>query len=206
MDLHRIWHRSSSRRRNHLLQMLGDRLRAADSVRVVFRHCRLTSPVTQQLTTQHSSSINTHTTQKVNINELLNPVYTIQPVVTGCTTGLTKPVECLYTRYNRLSNGFDNRLYRVNGALSSSAIVYTRLRPRCCRLVSHLSIRPTGVTFPGRLQATRTSSTTTEAPNVLHCRQRRTEPRPRLKPNSITLASLELAPNMFGASSELVRS
>ena len=25
----------------------------------------------------------------------------------------------------------------------------------------------------------------------------------RLKPNSITLASLELAPNMFGASSEL---
>ena len=28
----------------------------------------------------------------------------------------------------------------------------------------------------------------------------------RLKPNSITLASLELAPNMFGASSELVRS
>jgi len=28
----------------------------------------------------------------------------------------------------------------------------------------------------------------------------------RLKPNSITLASLELAPNMFRASSELVRS
>jgi len=27
-----------------------------------------------------------------------------------------------------------------------------------------------------------------------------------LKPNSITLASSELAPNMFGASSELVRS
>ena len=40
-----------------------------------------------------------------------SPVYTIQPVV--------KPVECLYTRYNRLSNRlynrFDNRLYRVNG-------------------------------------------------------------------------------------------
>jgi len=30
--------------------------------------------------------------------------------------------------------------------------------------------------------------------------------RPHLKPNSITLASSELAPNMFGASSELVRS
>jgi len=28
----------------------------------------------------------------------------------------------------------------------------------------------------------------------------------QLKPNSITLASSELAPNMFGASSELVRS
>ena len=35
----------------------------------------------------------------------------------GCQTG---PVECFYTRYNRLShrfdNRFDNRLYRVNGA------------------------------------------------------------------------------------------
>jgi len=28
----------------------------------------------------------------------------------------------------------------------------------------------------------------------------------QLKPNSITLASVELGPNMFGASSELVRS
>jgi len=60
----------------------------------------------------------------------------VQPVVKpGCTTGLTtgcihdaagcqtEPVECLYTRYNRLShrfdNRFDNRLYRVNGALDS---------------------------------------------------------------------------------------
>ena len=57
-------------------------------------------------------------------------VYTIQPFVKlvwqpcwtnscsyntvvkpGCTTGW------MYTRYNRLSNRFDNRLYRVNGAL-----------------------------------------------------------------------------------------
>ena len=64
--------------------------------------------------------------------ELLYPVYAIQPlfvqpvVKPGCTTGLTytiqpvvkpvvNPVECLYTRHNRL----DNRLYRVNGALHS---------------------------------------------------------------------------------------
>ena len=142
MNLHRIWHRSSSRRRNHILQVLVDRLRGADSVGVVFRHCRLTSVVIQQLTTQHSSWINTHTAQKVDINELL----------------------------------------------SSRAIVYTKLRPRCCRL----SIRPIGVTFPGWLQATTTSSTITEVPNVLHCPQRRTEPLPRLKRNSITLASSEL--------------
>ena len=36
-----------------------------------------------------------------------------------------------------------------------------------------------------------------------HFRRRRLE---KLKPDSITLASSELAPNMFGASSELVRS
>jgi len=52
---------------------------------------------------------------------------------TGCQTGLYnrmytwysrlsnglsvwQPVECLYTRYNRLSDRFDNRLYRVNGS------------------------------------------------------------------------------------------
>ena len=74
---------------------------------------------------------------------------------TGCTTGLTtslttgcihgtavvkpvvkrdwQPVECLYTRYNRLSkrfdnnrfdNRFDNRLYPVNGALKSWLFVH----------------------------------------------------------------------------------
>jgi len=52
----------------------------------------------------------------------------IQPVVKPhCTTGLTTGcihdtagcqtvVECLYTRYNRLLNRFDNRLHRVNRA------------------------------------------------------------------------------------------
>jgi len=42
-------------------------------------------------------------------------VYTIQPVVKR----VWQPVECLYTRYNRLLNRLhhrlDNRLYRVNG-------------------------------------------------------------------------------------------
>ena len=54
----------------------------------------------------------------------LNPVYTIQPVVKPVVQPVWQPVECLYTRCNRLSirfdnrfeNGFDHRLYRVNGA------------------------------------------------------------------------------------------
>jgi len=60
---------------------------------------------------------------------LSNPVYTIQPVVKSVVQPVdnrlytrysrlsNQPVECLYTGYNRLSNGFDNRfdnrLYRV---------------------------------------------------------------------------------------------
>ena len=43
-------------------------------------------------------------------------VYTIQPVVKPVVMTVVKRVECLYTRYNRLTNRFDNRLYRVNGA------------------------------------------------------------------------------------------
>jgi len=38
-----------------------------------------------------------------------SPVYTIQPV----TKLVWQPVECLRTRYNRLSNRFDNRFYHV---------------------------------------------------------------------------------------------
>jgi len=49
----------------------------------------------------------------------LKPVYTIQPVVKPVVIPVWQPVECLYARYNRLSNQlynrFDNRLYRVNG-------------------------------------------------------------------------------------------
>ena len=47
-----------------------------------------------------------------------NPVYTIQPVVKPVVKRVWQPVECLYTRYNQLSNRFDNRLYRVNGSRS----------------------------------------------------------------------------------------
>jgi len=43
-------------------------------------------------------------------------VYTIQPVVKTVVKQVWQPVECLYTRYSLLSNRFDNRLYRVNGA------------------------------------------------------------------------------------------
>jgi len=67
-------------------------------------------------------------------NRVVQPVwqpaaYTIQPVVKLVVKRvwqrLKQRVECLYTRYNRLSNRFykwfynrfDNNLYRVNGAL-----------------------------------------------------------------------------------------
>ena len=48
---------------------------------------------------------------------LLSPVYTIQPVVKPVVIPVWQPVECLYTRYNRLSNWlsnqFGNQLYRA---------------------------------------------------------------------------------------------
>jgi len=40
-------------------------------------------------------------------------VYTIQLVVKPVVKWVWQPVECLYTRYNCLSNRFDNQLYRV---------------------------------------------------------------------------------------------
>ena len=56
----------------------------------------------------------------------LSPVYTIQPVVkpvVQLSNRFDNRVKCSYTRYNRLSNPFDNRydnwLYRVNGVLES---------------------------------------------------------------------------------------
>ena len=45
----------------------------------------------------------------------------VQPVVSPVVQPVLQQVGCLYTRYNLLSNWlsdrFDNRLYRVNGAL-----------------------------------------------------------------------------------------
>jgi len=43
----------------------------------------------------------------------------------GCSTAVVKPpavelVECLYTRYNRLFDRFDNWLYRINGVLQTA--------------------------------------------------------------------------------------
>ena len=42
-----------------------------------------------------------------------NRLYTIQPVVNPVAKWVSQPVEYLYTRYNLLSNRFDNPLYRV---------------------------------------------------------------------------------------------
>jgi len=78
---------------------------------------------------------------KHGLTTVLNEQFIVQHgCQTGCTTRfdnrlytpysrfvkpvVKQPVECLYTRYNRLSyrydkrfdNGFDNRLYHVNGA------------------------------------------------------------------------------------------
>jgi len=66
---------------------------------------------------------------------LLNPVYTIQPVVKPVVQPVWQPaVSCKQTSNrlsNRLSNGFDNRfdnrLYRVNGALSDRRVRYDML-------------------------------------------------------------------------------
>ena len=72
------------------------------------------------------------TNRHCSFNRLPNRVVQPQPVwqpavydTAGCQTNRDwQPVECLYTRYNRLwsrvdnwfDNRFDNRLYRVNGA------------------------------------------------------------------------------------------
>ena len=53
---------------------------------------------------------------------LLSPVYTIQPVVKPVVKRVWQPVKCLYARYNRLSNPFDNRLYRVYSRLSKPVV------------------------------------------------------------------------------------
>jgi len=44
---------------------------------------------------------------------VLNPVYTMQPVVQPAVQPVVQPGKCLYTRYSRLYN----RLHRVYAAL-----------------------------------------------------------------------------------------
>jgi len=53
-------------------------------------------------------------------NSLLNPVYTIQPVVKPVEQRVGQPVECLFTRCSQLFNRFDNRLYRADGVLDTA--------------------------------------------------------------------------------------
>jgi len=51
---------------------------------------------------------------------VLDPVYTIQPVVTPVEQPDEQPAASCEQTFNRLSNRFDNRLYRVNGVLGIS--------------------------------------------------------------------------------------
>ena len=59
----------------------------------------------------------------LHLNEQWYPIYTMAVRSTGCQTGL----------YNRFDNGFDNRLYRVNGAWHSllTLLDQTADRSRC---------------------------------------------------------------------------
>ena len=77
-------------------------------------------PVSQPCWTNSHCSFN----RLSNCNRVVQPfwqpvVYMMQPFVKPVVKRVWQPVECLYTRYNRLSNRFhnrfDNRLYRVNG-------------------------------------------------------------------------------------------
>ena len=62
----------------------------------------------------------------------------------------------------------------------NKAVVDIILRPRCCPIdESLLSIRRVGVAFALPIRGKMTSSTKPEVHNVLHCRQKNTEPRPR---------------------------
>jgi len=100
----------------------------------------LTTVLNEQLFVQPSCSFNRLSNWAVQPVWQL-AVYTIQPVVKPFVKRVWQPVECLCTRYNQLSNPFDNwfdnrlsyiqtfnrlwnrfdnRLYRVNGALVSS--------------------------------------------------------------------------------------
>ena len=93
----------------------------------------LTTVLNEQLFVQHGCETGLY-------NRFDNRLYTrysgfVKPVVKQ----VWQPVECLYTRYNRLSYLFDNRLYRVrvNGALAITfAMELTFCRPFCICLFS----------------------------------------------------------------------
>jgi len=85
--------------------------------------------LTRKITPCKSSTDELKIIITINRFALSNPVYTIQSVIKpvvqpGLTTGLTtmlneqtvRSTGCQTWLYNRLDNGFDNRLYRVNGA------------------------------------------------------------------------------------------
>jgi len=67
---------------------------------------------------ERTATVHSHCTFNRLSNRVVQPaVYTIQSFVKPVVKWVWQPVECLYTRYNRLSNWFDNRLYHVNGVL-----------------------------------------------------------------------------------------
>jgi len=83
-----------------------------------------------------------HDTTGCSTTGLANRLYRVNKHPTGCQTGLDvwlhdtgciQPVECFYTRHNRLSIRIDNRLYRVNGTL----MIDTERVIRCCNWTAH---------------------------------------------------------------------
>jgi len=75
-------------------------------------------------------------------------------------------------------------IYSMKYSEQHKEIVDIRLRPQRWPWWVTLTIRPTGVAFAwqrtGLCRSNMTLSTKPEVHNVLHCRQRSTEPRPRL--------------------------
>jgi len=65
-----------------------------------------------------------HTPHQI-LGESLNPVYTIQPVLIP----VEQPVECLYTRYHRLSKRLSNRFDSLTTGWTTGCIVYTNIQP-----------------------------------------------------------------------------
>jgi len=125
--------------------------------------------------------------------EDLSPVYTIQPVVKPVIKPVWQPVKCLYTRYNRwserlsnqLSIRFDNQLYRVYKNIQP--VVKPVWQPVWQPAVSCIQQAVKPVVQPGLTTGWTNSGCSFNT--VVY------------KPNTTTLASSELAPNMFEAGS-----